>query len=69
MVAELGVTESREARSKVTEEELAKNRYPARRASAAAAGVMIAELQALSNALAEGVAHRRAVAHRTPDRA
>ena len=42
-----------------TDEERAKNRWAARRASAMASGVAIAEIQALSNGYAEGVAHRR----------
>jgi hypothetical protein len=41
------------------EDERARNRFAARRATAAACGVAIAEIQALTNGYAEGVAHRR----------
>jgi len=41
------------------EDERARNRWSAHRATAAACGVAIAEIQALTNGYAEGVAHRR----------
>lgn len=45
-----------------TEDDRARNRWAARRAAAAAWAVLpIGEVQALSNAAAEAIAHRRAI--------